>query len=61
MGIEKLEEIKLSAIPVKFQNSTKTEADVVLTDMEKNVILEAVNNALKKPFEMTQSQYTTAQ
>lgn len=61
MGIEKLEEIKLSAIPVKFLNSITSTEDVVLTDMEKNVILEAVNNALKKPFEMTQSQYTTAQ
>jgi len=61
LGIDKLEEIKLSAIPVKFLNSTKSESDIVLTDMEKNVILESVNNALKKPLEMTQSQYTQAQ
>ena len=61
MGIEKLEEIKLSAIPVKFLNSTSSEADVVLTDMEKSVILEAVNNALANPTKMTQSKYTQAQ
>ena len=35
MGIEKLEEIKLSSIPVKFLNSTSSTTDVVLTDMEK--------------------------
>ena len=61
MGIKKLEEIKLSSIPVKFQNSTKTEADVVLTDAQKAVILEAVNNALANPTKMTPSKYTQAQ
>jgi hypothetical protein len=28
--------------------------------MEKAIALEAINNALKKPFEMTPSQYTQA-
>ena len=61
MGIEKLEEIKLSSIPVKFLNSTSSTTDVVLTDMEKAVILESVNNALANPTKMTQSKYTQAQ
>ena len=60
MGIEKLEEIKLSSIPVKFLNSTSSDTDVVLTDTEKAVILESVNNALANPTKMTQSKYTEA-
>ena len=32
----------------------------MITEAEKAVILEAVNNALANPLEMTQSQYTTA-
>jgi len=58
MGIDKLDEIKLSAIPVKFFKSTEGTEDLVLTDTEKAVILESVNNALANPFKMTQSQYT---
>ena len=58
MGIDKLEEIKLSAIPKAFLNSITGVEEYVLTDMEKAVILEAVNNALANPMEMTQSQYT---
>ena len=60
MGIEKLEEIKMDTIPVSFFKSTQGDQDRVLTDAEKNIILESVNNALKTPFAMTQSQYTTA-
>ena len=60
MGIEKLDEIKLSVIPMKFLNSTYGANDLVLTDMEKAVILESVNNALANPLKMTQSQYTQA-
>lgn len=60
-SIDHLEEIKLNAIPMAFLKSTadKTQ-DRVLTEAEKAVILEAVNNALANPLEMTQSQYTTA-
>ena len=61
MGIEKLEEIKLSSIPKAFLNSITGVEEYVLTDMEKAVILESVNNALANPFKMTQSQYTSAQ
>lgn len=60
-GIEQLEEIKLDAIPKNFFKSTSGLEDRVLTDAEKAIILEAVNNALKAPLQMTQSQYTQAQ
>lgn len=60
LGIDKLEEIKLSAIPKAFLNSTTGVEELVLTDTEKAVILEAVNNALANPMQMTQSQYTQA-
>ena len=60
MGIEKLDAIKLDAIPKAFFKSTKGNEDRPLTDMEKAIALEAINNALKTPFAVTQSQYTTA-
>ena len=59
-GIDKLDEIKLDTIPKAFFKSTVATEDRVLTEMEKNIILESVNNALAKPFEITQSQYTEA-
>ena len=58
MGIEKLEEIKLDAIPKEFLKSTEDKSqDRVLTETEKAVMLESVNNALANPMQMTQSQY----
>ena len=59
-GIEKLDQIKLDKVPVKFFKSTQSSEDWVLTDMEKAIILEAVNNAISEPLKMTQSQYITA-
>lgn len=59
-GIEQLSEIKLDKVPVAFFKSTKGSQDLVLTDTEKAIILESVNNALKDPFTVTQSQYTVA-
>ena len=59
-GVEELKEIKMDTIPVVFFKSTQDSQDRVLTDAEKDLILECVNNALKTPFAMTQSQYTTA-
>lgn len=59
-GVDHLDEIKLDTIPKQFFKSTQELQDRVLTDMEKNIILEAVNNALANPLEMTQSQYTEA-
>ena len=60
-GIDKLEEVKLDAIPKAFLKSTEDKTqDRVLTDMEKAIILESVNNALANPLQMTQSQYTQA-
>lgn len=60
-GIEQLTEIKLNAIPRNLLNSIKLGVpEYVLTDSQKALILETVNNALKNPFQMTQSQYTEA-
>ena len=59
-GIEQLEEIKLDKIPMAFFKSMQGTEDYVLTDMDKSIILESVNNALKNPFAVTQSQYTVA-
>ena len=60
-GIDHLDEVKLDAIPKAFLKSTadKTQ-DRVLTEAEKIIILESVNNALKNPLQLTQSQYTAA-
>ena len=59
-GVDHLDEIKLDTIPKAFFKSTVADTDRVLTESEKNIILESVNNALAKPFEITQSQYTEA-
>ena len=59
-GIDHLDEIKVDAIPVAFFKSTKGTTDRVLTESEKAIILESVNNALAEPWNMTQSQYTQA-
>jgi hypothetical protein len=61
MGIEKLDAIKLDVIPKAFLKSTEDKTqDRVLTEMEKAIILESVNNALANPLQATQSQYTVA-
>ncbi len=59
-GIDKLDEIKLDVIPKQFFKSTQSPEDRVLTDAEKAIILESVNNALANPLQVTPSQYTTA-
>ena len=59
-GVEKLDEIMLNTVPAAMLKSTKTGQDWVLTDVEKALILESVNNALANPLQMTQSQYTIA-
>ena len=59
-GIEQLTELKVNSIPVTLFNSIQDAQDYVFTESEKNVMLEAINNALKTPFAITQSQYTTA-
>ena len=59
MGIEKLDAINLDAIPKNFLRSTQNKAvDRPITDAEKDIILESVNNALAHPYGITQSQYT---
>ena len=60
-GIEELTEIKVDAIPMAFLKSTQDKSkDRVVTDFEKSIIMEAVNNTIKNPLEITQSQYTQA-
>ena len=60
MGIDHLDEMKQTVIPVKWFRSNTGLQDIQLTEMEINVALEAINNALKNPLEVTQSQYTEA-
>jgi hypothetical protein len=60
-GIDHLDEIKLDAIGKTFLKSTEDKTrDRVLTEAEKAIILESVNNALATPLKVTQSQYTEA-
>ena len=60
-GIEELKEIKVDTIPKSFLKSTEDKSkDLVLTDAEKAVVLEAVNNTLKNPLKVTQSALTQA-
>ena len=56
-GIDKLEEIKVDAIPKAFVKTSYVSGDRVLTDADKALILESVNNALAHPLEITESQY----
>lgn len=61
MGIDQLDAIKLDAIPKQFLKSTVDKSqDRVLTESEKAIILESVNNALANPLKITQSRYTEA-
>ena len=51
-GIDHLDEIKLDAIPKQFLKSTQDKTqDRVITEAEKAIILESVNNALKNPLQ----------
>ena len=56
-GVEKLEEIKVDAIPKKFVKTSVVAGDRVLTEDEKALVLESVNNALANPLQVTESQY----
>lgn len=59
-GIEKLDEIKVDTVPKNLFRSRQEPMDWTLTQAEKDLILETVNNALAEPLKMTQSQYTVA-
>lgn len=59
-GIEQLDELKVDTVPKQFLRTKPINQDWVLTDAEKAIILEAVNNALKTPLELTESQYKQA-
>ena len=53
-------EIKLTTIPANFFKSTMGSEDRTLTEMEKAILIESVNNALTTQLSVTQSQYTEA-
>lgn len=59
-GVEQLEQIKLDVVPKIFFKSSTSPVDWELTDHEKELILESVNNALANPLQMTQSKFTEA-
>ena len=60
-GVDHLDDIAVDAIPKAFLKSTADQTkDYVLSDAEKRIVIESVNNALANPLEMTQSQYTEA-
>ena len=50
----------MDTIPTKYFRSLTGLQDYVFSDAEKDLLIESVNNALAKPLEMTQSQYTVA-
>ena len=57
-GIEQLTEVKLEKVPKQFFKSIPAGSpDWVLTDHEKELLIESVNNALKEPLQMTQSKF----
>ena len=60
MGIDHLDEMKQTTIPVKYFRSYTGLQDVQLSELEINIALESINNALKTPLAVTQSQYTEA-
>lgn len=60
LGIDHLDDIQLTGIPKAYFKSNTGPVDVEFTQVEKDIIIESVNNALKNPLEVTQSQYTEA-
>ena len=60
LGIDKIDEVKMDTIPTKYFRSLTGLQDYVFSQAEKDLIVEAVNNALQNPLQMTQSQYTEA-
>lgn len=59
-GVDKLDQIKLDAIPKNFVKTSVVAGDRVLTDADKALIMESVNNALANPLQITESQYKEA-
>ena len=59
-NVEQLEDIKLTTIPKNFLKTYTGVGDMTLTETEKTILIESVNNALKQPLQQTQSQFTEA-
>lgn len=51
---------KIMGKPLEAINFTNVSETLTLTDADKLIIIESVNNALANPYEITQSVYTTA-
>ena len=60
LGIDHLDDIKLTGIPKAYFQSNSGPQDITFTQLDKDIIIESVNNALKNPYQVTQSQYTEA-
>ena len=52
-----MEDMKIETIP-GYQLKKYLPSGLTLTEAEKGILIEAVNNALKKPYELTPSTYT---
>ena len=59
-NVEQLDDIKLTTIPKNFLKTYTGAGDMTLTETEKAILIESVNNALKQPLQQTQSQFTEA-
>ena len=59
-GIEKLEEIKMDVIPKAFVRTSEVSGDRPLSESDKELMLECINNALANPTQITESQYKQA-
>lgn len=57
-GIDHLDEIKVDVVPQQFFRRPNGKQEWVLTDHEKELMLECINNALANPLQMTQSKFT---
>ena len=53
-----IDDIALDTIPAAMTNSYAGEGDMVLSEQEKRIVVEAVKNAIAHPYEITLSQYT---
>ncbi|MBR3979250.1 MAG: DUF4886 domain-containing protein [Oscillospiraceae bacterium] len=59
-NVEQLDDIKLTTIPKNFLKTYTGAGDMTLTETEKAILIESVNNALKQPLQQTQSQFAEA-
>jgi hypothetical protein len=56
-GVKELPEMKMTTIPAALRRGGVAAGDRKLTEREQKILLEALNNALKNPLSLTNSQY----